>query len=267
LIISVYKPHESFLKTILTHAGTEETAWDFIREHLGKLPVVVLKGEKIEPVREREAFLLFDRMVAYHVMAGIPVPLDASEFYNGLDEKFLKRDNMYFLHDQINEYDDARVISDIEPIQFSMYVSDEKSAIAWLYQQLSKPQTYGEIQPEFVQELRQEKHENLPELMIMLEENFLQDKKGRWYIPDITKEGDLIKLREKRLLKDFEEYLTGKGKLKSFRTEAIRAGFAKLWKDKDYKNIVEVAERLPEKVIQEDDKLLMYYDVSLGRME
>lgn len=271
LIISAYKPKDSFRKTILEHAGTKQTAWDFVREHLDKLPIVVRKGDRIETVREREAFLLFDRMVAYHVITGIAVPLDASEFYRGLDDKFLKRDNMYFLHDQINKYDDARIKSEIEPIQFSLYVSDERSAIAWLYQQLDEqtggPQTYGEIQPKFVQELRQDKHEKLPELMTMLEENFLQDEEGKWYVPDITKEGDLMKLREKRLLKDFEEYLTGKGKLKSFRTEAVRAGFAKLWKDKSYKDIVKVAERLPEKVIQEDDKLLMYYDISLGRLE
>jgi len=100
----------------------------------------------------------------------------------------------------------------------------------------------------------------------LLEENFLQDDKGRWYIPDITKAADVAKLREKKLLKEFEGYLATKGKLKLFRTEAIRAGFAKLWVDKNYKLIVETAERLPESVIQEDDKLLMYYDLSLGRI-
>ena len=107
----------------------------------------------------------------------------------------------------------------------------------------------------------------MPELMTLLEENFLQNDEGMWYIPDITKSGDIIKLREKRLIKEFEGYLEGKGKLRTFRTEAIRAGFAKLWKEKDYKSIVKVANRLPESVIQEDDKLLMYYDISLSRIE
>ncbi len=51
-----------------------------------------------------------------------------------------------------------------------------------------------------------------------------------------------------------------------FRTEAIRVGFAKLWEDANYKLIVETAERLPESVVQEDDKLLMYYDISLSRV-
>jgi hypothetical protein len=93
-----------------------------------------------------------------------------------------------------------------------------------------------------------------------------KDDEGRWYIPDVTKAADVAKLREKKLLKEFEGYLATKGKLKLFRTEAIRVGFAKLWVDKNYKLIVETAERLPESVIQEDDKLLMYYDLSLGRL-
>jgi hypothetical protein len=108
--------------------------------------------------------------------------------------------------------------------------------------------------------------EKMPELSVILEENFLKDDNGKWYIPDLTKSGDIARLREKNLLKEFHEYLSTKGKLKLFRSEAIRAGFAKLWKDKDYATIVSVAERLPEETIQEDANLLMYYDISLGRV-
>ncbi|MCD8078838.1 MAG: DNA methylase, partial [Lachnospiraceae bacterium] len=117
--------------------GTEETAWAFVRQHLENIPVVVVKNDKIELIDERQAYLLFDRMVAYHIMQGIPVPLDATDFYRGLDERFLKRDNMYFLPDQVNEYDTARIKTDVEPIQMEMFVTNEKSAISWLYQQLS----------------------------------------------------------------------------------------------------------------------------------
>ena len=239
---------------------------------MSNIPVVVESNGKIEIVAERQAFLLFDRMVAYHIMQGIPVPLDATDFYKGLDERFLKRGNMYFLPDQVNEYDTARITTDIEPIQFELFVSDEKSAISWLYQQLDAnsgdgPQTYQDLMPKFMQELKAvDKREKMPELSVMLEENFLKDEEGRWYIPDLTKSGDIAKLREKNLLKEFQEYLTGKGKIKVFRSEAIRAGFAKLWKDKDYAAIVALADRLPEETIQEDQNLLMYYDISLGRV-
>lgn len=267
LVISAYKPKESFKREFQNHAGSEQTAWDFVRQHLEKLPIVVKRNDKIEVIAERQAFLLFDRLVAYHIMNGISVPLDASDFYKGLDEKFLKRDGMYFLHDQVNEYDTARITSDVESIQMTLFVSDEKSAIAWLYQQLNTPQTYADIQPKFMKEVRSiEKYEKLPELSVLLEDNFLQDDQGKWYIPDVTKAADVIKLREKKLIKEFEEYLNSTGKLKLFRTEAIRAGFAKLWKEKNYGLIVKTAERLPETVIQEDDKLLMYYDISLSRI-
>lgn len=204
-------------------------------------------------------------------MQGIPVPLDATDFYRGLDEKFLKRDNMYFLPDQVNEYDTARITTEVENIQFELFVTNEKSAISWLYQQLDEqlcgPQTYAELQPKFMQEVKAvDKYEQMPELATILEENFLQDEKGRWYIPDVTKEGDLVKLREKNLWKEFEGYMNSKRKLKLFRSEAIHVGFSRLWKEKNYKAIVDIAERLPEQTIHEDSNLLMYYDISLGRV-
>ena len=271
LVISTYKPKESFCRELVEKAGTEDTAWSFVRQHLENIPVVVISNGKIELVAERQAYLLFDRMVAYHIMQGIPVPLDATDFYKGLDERFLKRDNMYFLPDQVNEYDTARIKTEVEQIQFSLFVTNEKTAISWLYQQLDEqgdgPQTYAEIQPKFMQEVKSvDRYEAMPELAVLLEENFLQDDKGRWYIPDVTKEGDVAKLREKKLWKEFEGYLNSKGKLKSFRSEAIRVGFSRLWKDKNYQAIVDIAERLPESTIQEDPNLLMYYDISLGRV-
>lgn len=186
LVISAYKPKESFRKDFQLHAGSVDTAWDFVRQHLANIPVVVVKNDHIEVVAERQAYLLFDRMVAYHIMQGIPVPLDATDFYRGLDEKFLKRDNMYFLPDQVNEYDTARITTEVENIQFEMFVTNEKSAISWLYQQLDEqfcgPQTYAELQPKFMQEVKAvDKYEQMPELATILEENFLQDEKpSKW---------------------------------------------------------------------------------------
>ena len=42
-----------------------------------------------------------------------------------------------------------------------------------------------------------------------------------------------------------------KGKLKLFRSEAIRAGFSMLWKDKNYQAIVDMAQRLPERPLNQ----------------
>ena len=272
LIISAYKPTEKFFKEFRLKAGTETTVWSFVRQHLSNLPIAVKKGGQIEVLAERQAFLLWDRMVAYHIMRGIAIPMDASDFYKGLDEKFLKRDGMYFLPSQVNKYDKMRATCDVENIQFSLFITDEKAAIGWLYQQLDTvngngPQTYAELAPKYIQELKAvNKREKMPELMVILEENFLKDAEGRWYIPDYTKSGDIARLREKNLIKEFQEYQSTKGKLKVFRSEAIRAGFAKLWKEKDYQGIVTMAERLPEDVIQEDSNLLMYFDISMSRV-
>ncbi len=267
LVISAYRPKNSMKAHMIERAGSEETAWEFVRNHLSQVPVVVKKGDGIEVISERQAYLLFDRMVAYHIMNGIAVPIDATDFYTGLDDRFLKRDNMYFLPDQINEYDMTRSTCEVSNIQLSFIVSDEKSAIGWLYQKLAEPQTYSDLMPKFMQELKAvDKHEKMPELLTILEENFIKDDEGKWYIPDLTKAGDVAKLREKNLLKEFQEYMNSKGKLKTFRLEAIKVGFAKLWKDKDYQSIVKIAERLPEATVQEDPNILMYYDISLSRV-
>ena len=268
LVISAYKPKEALRQAMIEAAGTEETAWEFVRQHLEMLPVAPLKDGKIEVISERQAFLLFDRMVAYHVQNGLPVPIDAADFYKGLGERFIERDGMYFLSGQVNEYDLIRIKHEMEDaVQLGFVVSNEKTAVEWLYTQLATPQTYGELQPKFMQEVKAvDKYEKIPELAELLEENFLKNDKGEWYIPDITKSGDIAKLREKRLLKEFEDYQKSKGKLKIFRIEAIRAGFKKLWDDKNYAAIVSLADRLPESVLQEDSKLLMYYDIASTRV-
>ena len=90
--------------------------------------------------------------------------------------------------------------------------------------------------------------------------------KDRWYVPDPHKAGDLEKVREKSLLKEFENYRTAsQRRLKVFRLEAVRAGFRKAWQERDYATIIAVARKIPENVLQEDPKLLMWYDQALTR--
>jgi hypothetical protein len=264
LIISAYKPRVSFERRFQAQAGTPEGAWDFVRQHLTQLPVVVERDGSLEVVAERQAYLLFDRMVAFHIQRGATVPLSAAEFYAGLRERFPERDGMFFLPDQVPEYDRARLQA-TEVAQLTLFVSDEKSSIQWLRQQLDAgtggyPQTYQDIQPQFLRQLHQARHEALPELSDILEQNFLQDEVGRWYVPDPNRASDLEKLRQRALLREFAQYVEGRGRLRQFRTEAVRAGFADAWRRRDYTTIVKVAERLPEAVLQEDPDLLMYYD-------
>ena len=269
LVISAYKPRESFIREFQQRAGDPDMAWAFVRQHLRNVPVTADGNHdgKLDIIAERQDYLLFDRMVAWHIMNGIPVPMDAHTFYEGLRQRFLERDGMFFLPDQVNEYDDKRAHMELDVEQLSFVVTDEKNAIQWLNYILAQgPKTYQEIQPLYMQELHQSRQEKMPELLDMLKENFVQDEKGAWYVPDLTKSGDIAKLREKNLLKEFQGYQATKGKLEVFRSEAIRAGFAKLWKEKNYQAIVTMAERLPEETIQEDSNLLMYYDISLSRV-
>src|SRR5690606_30310853 len=115
--------------------GTAEGAWDFVRHHLAQLPVVLEKDDLLNAVTERKDFLLYDRMVAFHVQRGIHVPLSATEFYAGLRQRFPKRNGMSFLPDQVPEYDRA-ALGAKRIGQLSLFVNDEKSAIQWLRQQL-----------------------------------------------------------------------------------------------------------------------------------
>ena len=304
LVISAYKPNGGLEERFKLEAGTEDGVWDFVRSHMKQLPVFVSKDGQAEVIAERQNYLLFDRMVAFHVQRGVTIPLSAAEFYAGLAQKFSERDGMYFLPQQVAEYDKKRMTVR-EVLQLHLFVTDESSAIQWLKQQLiKKPQTFQELHPQFLKEIGGwQKHEKPLELSELLEQNFLRyDGKGevpnqihsylstnfkelrnlpkddeslrakgkdRWYVPDPNKAGDLEKLRDRSLIKEFEEYRTSSQKrLKVFRLEAVRAGFKKAWQDKSengYRTIIEVAKKIPENVLQEDPKLLMWYDQAITR--
>jgi hypothetical protein len=89
--------------------------------------------------------------------------------------------------------------------------------------------------------------------------------KDRWYIPDPRKIGDLEKLREKTLLREFRLIIESKKRIKEFRIEAVRAGFKKCWDEGDHKTILDVAKKLPSSVVEEDSHLLMYTDLARMR--
>lgn len=262
LIISAYKPTQELEERFKIEAGTEKGVWEFVQNHLQQLPSFVEHGGRAEVIAERQGYLLFDRMVAFHVQRGVGVSLSASEFYAGLRQRYPERDGMYFLSEQASEYDRKRL--EVQGIdQYELFVSDEKSAIQWIRRQLSeRPMDYQELQPLYMKEAQRvwEKHEQPLELRTILEQNFLERKDGSWHVPDPKKESDLEQLRSRALLKEFQQYLDIKGRLKVVRTEALRAGFKNSWQKKDYSTIIQMAKRVPETAIQEDPALLMYFD-------
>jgi DNA modification methylase/rubredoxin len=302
LIISAYKPNGGFEERFLNEASTEEGAWDFVRTHLKYLPVIKKQGGDLVPIPERDPRILFDQMVAYYVRKGYPVPISSQEFQLGLVQRFIERDGMFFLTAQAAEYDRKKMLGGGKQVQLSLFISGEASAIMWLRNLIrQKPQTFQDINPLFMKEISGwQKHEKALELSELLKENFLSydgtgevpsqihsylssnfkelrnlpkddpalraKAKDRWYVPDPNKAGDLEKLRERTLLREFEEYRESEQKrLKVFRLEAVRAGFKKAWQERDYATIIAVARKIPDKILQEDPKLLMWYDQAVTR--
>ncbi len=296
LIISAYKPSDGLEGRFELTKGTEDAAWDFLRTHLKQLPVFVAKDGRTEIVHERQPHILFDRMVAFHVLREVAVPLSVGEFLVGVSQRYPERDGMVFLPDQVTEYDRKRMAAS-DVAQLEIFVRDEATAIQWLRQQLlHKPQSFQDLHPHFLRELRgQLKHEKLPELSDMLDQNFLvyggsgdvpsqihsylstnyKDLRklpkddpalkakaaGRWYVPDPKKAADVEKRRNGLLLREFKEYVDApQRRLKLFRLEAVRAGFFRAHQDREYDTIIQVAEKLPPTVLQEDQKLMLWYD-------
>ena len=261
-------------------------------------------AKELEFVAERNPRRIYDRLVAWFVRHDAPVPLSSDEFLSGLASRFPVKDGMAFLPEQVAEYERKRAQFERAP-QMELFVSDERSAIDWLADFLKKrPSTYQELHPEFITQLGAgwKKHESKPELSDLLEDNFLRydgadpvpsqihsylstnhkDLRGmeksdprlidkaldRWYVPDPNRAQDLEKKRDKALLKEFETYagFTGR-RLKEFRLEVLRAGFKAAWAQKDYATIIQVAQKIPDEALQEDEKLLLWYDQALTRTE
>jgi hypothetical protein len=174
LVISAYKPNGGFEERFSREAQTEEGVWDFIRTHLKYLPVTKRQGVSLQMVPERDPRILFDQIITYFVRSGYPVPISSQEFQNGLAQRFIERDGMYFLPDQVAEYDRKKMTSG-ELQQTSLFVSDEASVIQWLRQLLKeKPQTFSDINPQFMQQLGGwSKNEEQLDLRELLNQNFL----------------------------------------------------------------------------------------------
>lgn len=304
LVISAYKPNGGLEQRLAERGAAPDSAWDFVQTHLRQLSISKTKNGVLEFVVERDPRRIYDRMVAWFVRHDFPVPLSTEEFLDGLRNRFPERDGMVFLSEQVTEYDRKRAQSAQAP-QIELFVSDERSAIDWLTDFLRKrPSTYQEVHPDFTTQVGAgwKKHEEKPELSALLDENFLRfdgngevpsqihsylstnfkdlrglekedprlkaKAKDRWFVPDPNKAKDLEQKRERSLLKDFETYKKAtKRELKESRLEVLRAGFRTAWGAKDYKTIIGIAEKLPDATLQEDEKLLLWYDQALTRTE
>lgn len=272
LVISCYKPSSDFDLKFNQHKHSDVGVWEFVSEHLEHLPIHLVSGNSTTAIVERRPKILFDRLIAFYVQRGLPVSIDARKFQQGLRERFIERDGMFFTNEQVQVYDLKK--SEVPNfVQVSMFVANEQDAIYWLRNILDKePKTEQDLHPFWMKEVagNMRKGDTLPEMRIILEENFLKDDKGQWYLPDPENEVDLEKLRNNRLLKQFKTLLheinSSKKKIKEIRVEAVRAGFKQCYQDKDFKTIVQIGDRIPNKILMEDEVLLQFYDIASSRV-
>lgn len=271
LVISCYKPTSEFEFRFDVQHG-EVAMWDFITEHLYHLPTHIKKNNSTNAIIERSSKILYDRLITFYLMRGLPVPIDAKDFQDGLKQRFVERDGMFFSAEQVVDYDDKKAKAP-QFIQLSLIITNESDAIEWLKDRLRKEkQKYQDITNDWkvaTQALR--KGDKLPELIDILKEGFIQEPDGRWRTPDPNETKDRDALRKKVLIKEFNSYVSAINqprakKLKEVRVEALRAGFKYCWELKDFKTIVTLGDMIPQNILLEDEQLLMYYDIAKDRV-
>lgn len=265
LVISCYKPSDKLIQKMDISDGVN-MYWDFVEELLEHLPVHLRKDISTAAVVERSPKILYDRLIAYYVQRGFMVPLDAIDFQKGLKERFVERDGMFFTAEQAIEYEDKKKET-TSFVSLALLVGSEEEGIEWLKRKLEEgPKTYSEILPGWMQDLvKPKKGDTLPELMQILDENFLKDENGYWHIPDLKDQEQLNAIRNKRLLREFEVYKSAR-RIKGARLEALRAGFKDCYNNKDFTTILEVGNKLPEELLSTDTVLLRYYDIASSRV-
>lgn len=271
LVITCYKPSDAIIEKFEKSEDKAKTAMDFIEELLVHLPVHLSKGESTTAVIERSPKILFDRLISYYVQKGYAIPMDAQEFQKQLRERFIERDGMFFTASQAIEYERKKEkCSGFVPM--ALFISSEAEGIEWLKRKLQNPQTYSDLHPEWMKNMiPPKKGDVLPELMSILEENFIKDEEGNWRNPDPEKAADLEIIRNRRMMKEFNMYLEQAQKpkakrMKDTRLEVLRYGFKECYKQKNYQAIVTVGDHILESLLQEDEVLLQYYDIASSRV-
>ena len=175
----------------------------FIKQHLGYLPIAA----NVERTRE----MLYSKMLAYYIQRGYEISLNSPQFYRLLAAEFVERDGYWFRDEaQAQEYEQRK----LDPArkrasgqgQGVLFVSDERSAIAWLNHFLAAgPQTYSDIYTAYAKAL-QTSDDQIPELKQLLEETCVQVN-GHWKRPDALTAEELETRRRDRLLRQFNDYL------------------------------------------------------------
>lgn len=271
LVITCYKPSKELTFKLEDSLDKSANAMDFIEELLVHLPIHQEKDNSTTAVVERSPKILYDRLISYYVRHGYAIPMDAQEFQKGLRERFIERDGMFFTASQALEYEDKKSkTTGIVPM--ALFIGSEAEGIEWLKRELETPQTYSELQPEWMKNMTPtKKGDILPELSEILEDNFIRDADGKWRKPDAEKAADMEIMRGRKMMKEYNMYLEQAQKpkarrMRDTRLEVLRYGFKECYKQKDYQAIITVGDHIQESLLQEDEILLQYYDIAVSRV-
>jgi DNA modification methylase len=270
LAITCLKPLKDYERIIKT--GNEvDILWEITSEILSNSSVIDIIENKSSNVISRDPRVLWDRVSAFFLVNGFSFPIDLDKFQDGLKQRYIERDGMYFTLEQAHEYDDLRAKLP-NYVQLSLLITNESEGIEWLRSELIKPLAAQDIQPKWLKAIAAvRKYDILPDLRDILIENFIQNSDGKWRVPNMNEAKDRETVRKKALHKEFGNYVIEINKpktkrLKEVRVEALRAGFKSCWEKKEFTTIVNVAEKIPQNLLMEDEQLLMFYDIAKDKV-
>jgi DNA modification methylase len=267
LVISAYKPRQNFEQRFLEQAGEGFEA-EFIQMHLFHLPA--------EPSVERTEQMLYSKLLAYYVQRGYTVKYDAHQFYTMLRDQFIEQDGFWFNPGQQQAYAEYKKkmklegLEDMQTGQFSLFVSDEKSALIWLHTFLNQPKDYSTIYTAFTK-ISNIGADQVPELRQLLEDNFIAEN-GLFRRPQSEDEKlSVTQRRERELLREFENLLLEakgtKKKIKECRKQAVVFGFEYCYKKERFQDILTLGQRLDRRIIENDSEINEFIEIAQIKVE
>lgn len=255
LVISAFKPKSDFDIRLISSSGANFEK-EFIDEFLSNQP--------LSPAIERIEKMLYSKMLSFYIQRGYEINMDARSFYQMLSNNFIEQDGFWFTTKQIPQYLEYKKkmklegIDEVKSGSMFLFVSDEKSALVWLYNFLTDAISFSDIHSAYTQ-LANIQGDNVPELRELLEQNFIFEN-DKYRRPKSEPEHSQISdKREKALLREFESLLikakTEKGKIKLVRKEALLFGFETCYKTRRYQDILTVTNKLDKAIIENSAEL------------
>ena len=161
---------------------------------------------RVEVIAERQDYLLFDRMIAFHIQRGVTIPLSAAASTQASASDSPSATGCSSPSSRPPNTTSAGSRPGRRAALGLRRRREERDRLA-AGRAGREPQTFQDLQPKFLRELQQNRYEALPELRDILEQNFLEDPAThRWRVPDPGKQADLEALRQRALLGEFATY-------------------------------------------------------------